>query len=46
MIFSSVFKNSPETEPELCLSVSCKDAGQQWPATWAGALGTAEQGMA
>ena len=46
MIFSSVFKNSPETEPEPCLSVSCKDTGQQWPATGAGALGTADLGMA
>ena len=46
MIFSSVSKNSPETEAELCLSVSCKDMGQQWPATGAGALGTADLGMA
>ena len=22
-----------ETEPELCLSVSCEGTGQQWPAT-------------
>ena len=33
-----------ETEPELCLSVSCGGLGQQWPAT--GALGTADLGMA
>ena len=31
-----------ETEPELCLSVSCEDKGQQWPATGAGALGAAD----
>ena len=29
-----------ETEPELCLSVSCGGMGQQWTAT--GALGTAD----
>ena len=34
-----------ETEPELCLSVSCEDKGQQWPATGAGALGAADLGM-
>ena len=33
-----------ETEPELCLSVSCGGTGQQWPA--AGALGAAHLGMA
>ena len=33
-----------ETEPELCLSVSCGGRGQQWPAT--GALGAADLGMA
>ena len=33
-----------ETEPELCLSVSCGGMGQQWPAT--GALGAADLGMA
>ena len=35
-----------ETEPELCLSVSCRDTGQQWPATGAWALGAAGLGMA
>ena len=30
----------------LCLSVSCRGAGQQWPATGAGALGAADLGMA
>ena len=34
-----------ETEPELCLRVSCGGTGQQWPATGAGALGTAELGV-
>ena len=33
-------KGPTETEPELCLSVSCGGAGQQWTATGAGALGT------
>ena len=33
-----------ETEPELCLNVSCGGTGQQWPA--AGALGAADLGMA
>ena len=35
-----------ETEPELCLSVSCRGTGQQWPAAGAGALGAADLGMA
>ena len=33
-------RNPTETEPEICLSVSCGGTGgQQWPATGAGALG-------
>ena len=33
-------RNPTETEPELCLSVSCGGTvGQQWPASGAGALG-------
>ena len=35
-----------ETEPELCLSVSCGGMGQQWTAAGAGALGAADLGMA
>ena len=35
-----------ETEPELCLSVSCSGTGQQWTAVGAGALGAADLGMA
>ena len=35
-----------DTEPELCLSVSCGGTGQQWPVTGAGALGAADLGMA
>ena len=35
-----------ETEPELCLSVSCEGTGQQWPAAGAGALVAADLGMA
>ena len=37
---------TPETEPELCLSVPCRGTGQQRPAAGAGALGTADLGMA
>ena len=36
----------PETEPELCLSVSCGFTGQQWPVTRATALGAVDLGMA
>ena len=25
-------RDPTETEPDLCLSVSCRDLGQQWPA--------------
>ena len=32
-------RDPPETEPELCLSVSCGGMGQQWTAAGAGALG-------
>ena len=39
-------RDSTETEPELCLSVSCRGMGQQWTAAGAGALGTADLGMA
>ena len=35
-----------ETKTELCLSISCGGAGQQWPATGAGALGAADLCMA
>ena len=39
-------RDHTETEPELCLGVSCRGTGQQWPATGAGALGAADLGMA
>ena len=39
-------RDATKTEPELCLSVSCRGTGQQWPATGAGALGAADLGMA
>ena len=39
-------RDPTETEPELGLSVSCRGTGQQWPATGAGALGTADLSMA
>ena len=35
-----------ETEPELCLSVSCGGTGQQWAAAGSGALGAIYLGMA
>ena len=38
--------DSTETEPELCLSVSFRGMGQQWPAAGVGALGAADLGMA
>ena len=31
-------RDHTETEPELCLSVSGRGTGQQWPATGVGAL--------
>ena len=38
-------RHPTETEPELCLSVSCRGMGQQWPATGARALGAVDLGM-
>ena len=35
-----------ETEPDLCLSVSCRGEGGQWPVRGTGALGAAELGVA
>ena len=35
-----------ETEPGLCLRVSCGGTGQQWPAAGEGILGAADLGMA
>ena len=35
-----------ETEPELCLSVSCGGTGHQQTAAEAGALGAVDLGMA
>ena len=39
-------RDCKKTEPELCMSVSCKGTGQQWTATGAGALGAADLGVA
>ena len=39
-------RDPTETEAELCLSVSCRGMGQQWPAAEAGALGAVDLGMA
>ena len=35
-------RDPTETEPELCLSVSCEGTGQQWTAAGAGALGAVD----
>ena len=37
-------RDPTETEPELCLSVSCRGTGQQWPVTGAGAMGAVDLG--
>ena len=37
---------TPETETELCLSVSCGSVGQLWTTAGTGALGAVELGMA
>ena len=39
-------RDATKTEPELCLSVSCRDTGQQWPAAGAGALDATDLHMA
>ena len=39
-------RDSTETEPELCLSVSCRGSGQQWPAGRDRALGAGDLGVA
>ena len=36
----------PETETELCLSISCGRMGQQWTSKRTGTLGAADLGMA
>ena len=38
-------RDPTETEPELCMSVSCGDMGHQWTAEGAGALGAVDLGM-
>ena len=39
-------RDPTETETELCLGVSCRHTGQQWPAAGTGALGAVDLGMA
>ena len=39
-------RDPTETDTELCLSISCGGAGQQWSATGTGALGIADLVMA
>ena len=43
-LFTPGPRDPTETEPELCLSVSCGGTGQQWSAAAAGALGAADLG--
>ena len=38
-------RDPTESETELCLSISCGGTGQQWTATWAGALGEEDLGI-
>ena len=38
-------RDTAETEPELCFSVSCGGTGQQWTAAEAGALDAVDLGM-
>ena len=38
-------RDPTETEPELCLSVSCRGMGQHWIAAGAGTLGAVNLGM-
>ena len=45
-LFAPGPRDPTETEPELCLSVSCRGAGQQRTAAGTGDLGTADLGMA
>ena len=39
-------RDPTETEPELCLRVSCGRPGQQWTAAGAAALGAVDLGIA
>ena len=39
-------RDPAETEPELCLSVSCGGKGQQWTTAGAGSLGAVDLSMA
>ena len=39
-------RDPTETETELCFSISCGGAGQQWTATGTGVLGAADSVMA
>ena len=39
-------RDPTDTEPELCLSVSCGGTGQQWTAAEAGALSAIDLGVA
>ena len=46
LLQEGLYPETPETETELWLSVSCGGASQQWTAAEAGALGAADLGMA
>ena len=39
-------RDPTETEPEVCMNVSCEGMGQQWPAAGVGALGAVDLAMA
>ena len=39
-------RDPTETKTELCLSISCRRTGQQWPATGTGVPGATDLGMA
>ena len=46
LLQEGLYPETPETETELWLSVSCGGASQQWTAAEAGALGAAALGVA
>ena len=39
-------RDPTKTEPELCLSISCRGMGQEWPNSGMGTLGAADLDMA
>ena len=45
-LYAPETREATETEPDLCLNVSCRSTGQQWPAAAVRALGAADLGTA